>query len=195
MGCDIHMYPEFRWGGDDGWDSFGWGSFNPGRDYSLFACLAGVRGEEEPVVAPRGIPDDLGWTAHDDYFFRINHEGHSGGDKYVTPEEAQRWVSDYGSKYEGEVRPMQWQSSFMNFATGEVESKRGMSRLPHDGKPSMVSNPDAHTPSWVTLDELEAAIDRSRWASEAHEYRAIAAALRYLESNGYRTRIVFWFDN
>jgi hypothetical protein len=54
MGADIHMYVEYRnkkqakdletQGRDPYWYSFG-DCFNPGRNYTMFAILAGVRGE------------------------------------------------------------------------------------------------------------------------------------------------------
>lgn len=34
-------------------------NFYNGRNYDLFGKLAGVRGSEDPMVYPRGLPDDL----------------------------------------------------------------------------------------------------------------------------------------
>lgn len=73
MGCDIHFYVEVRIAPDQQWvTADAWqpddidGSpevashhaFYTARNYSLFALLAGVRGDEKPIAAPRGIPDD-----------------------------------------------------------------------------------------------------------------------------------------
>lgn len=59
MGCDIHMMIEYspykRSDGEPSWSSFG-GDFNPGRDYTMFGYLAGVRGDGPPVVDLRGMP-------------------------------------------------------------------------------------------------------------------------------------------
>lgn len=53
MGCDIHVFVEYR--GPDGWRYVG--QYHPGRDYTMFGLLAGVRDESvSPVVEPRGFP-------------------------------------------------------------------------------------------------------------------------------------------
>ena len=77
MGCDIHLYVEKKrvdgiwitadeWGdiwseecGDD-IDTVCDNPYYEGRDYSLFAALAGVRNSYgvNPVSSPRGLPDD-----------------------------------------------------------------------------------------------------------------------------------------
>lgn len=49
-----------------------------------------------------------------------------------------------------------------------------------------------HSASWVTADEWEAAIHG--W-EEIADYRAVLAALRAFEQEGYETRVVFWFDS
>ena len=51
---------------------------------------------------------------------------------------------------------------------------------------------DAHTPSWLTPDEFEAALDGMQ---ETDEYRALLAAMREMQRLGSEARIVFWFDN
>ncbi|QXC59358.1 hypothetical protein KSP35_13190 [Aquihabitans sp. G128] len=80
MGCDIHMWVE-TFGEDDAWavvrpadvglEPRGWndddgfeqydGGWDTGRDYLIFAALAGVRNsyEVEPIASPRGLPGDL----------------------------------------------------------------------------------------------------------------------------------------
>ena len=55
-----------------------------------------------------------------------------------------------------------------------------------------------HTFSWVTLEELDAAIARceAEWdGARFHEYRAVAEFMRELERSGKKTRMVFGFDN
>ena len=74
MGCDIHMFIEkrvdnqFPWDTDEGHtigtDSWGDGETTSwleqvtatGRDYDLFAYLAGVRGRHDDSLEPRGVP-------------------------------------------------------------------------------------------------------------------------------------------
>ena len=66
MGCDIHLYIEYKNkmvefdGYKYSWHDFG-KCINPGRNYVLFALMAGVRnyGNELPVIVPRrGMPED-----------------------------------------------------------------------------------------------------------------------------------------
>jgi hypothetical protein len=57
MGCDIHFNIEQQ-------DAAGkWRSATPkdlyvGRNYALFSFLAGIRGDWDPPIPPRGIPED-----------------------------------------------------------------------------------------------------------------------------------------
>ena len=69
MGCDVHMFVEKKpKGKNKPWTfvekftppdrDFGQcNSFYQWRNYTLFSVLAGVRGGEEPISAPRGLPD------------------------------------------------------------------------------------------------------------------------------------------
>lgn len=71
MGCDIHMMIEYAnvdtQDGQPYWSSMG-GQYNPGRDYSMFELLAGVRGDEDKaIVQPRGLPEHKSWQANDYY--------------------------------------------------------------------------------------------------------------------------------
>jgi hypothetical protein len=177
MGCDIHCYLEYRErrlpaDADEyrrRWRDFG-RRINPGRNYRIFSCLAGVRGAaSEAVVPPRGKPDDMGYAAADDLWHFISdtasaREAEEEG--YVTPDKAARWHD------------------------------RGLAYRERDGKPVFVEDPDWHSHSWLTPDEWEAALKKSRETPKSEpEYYAVLAALRALEAAGYRARVVFWFDN
>lgn len=88
MGCDIHMYAEYAKAGDaEHWRDFG-GHINPGRDYGLFAKLAGVRGEGA-MFPVRGVPSGLSYEAQGDNAFFVTD---SKGDRYVSRDTAQGWV-------------------------------------------------------------------------------------------------------
>lgn len=159
MGCDIHAYIEFQDTYDverGTWSSFG-GQLYPGRDYRLFARLAGVRGEQ-PVglVAPRGIPDKLGWDANEDWWLTVAADGDAPGTDLCPISRAEEYVRRYGSRFS-------------------------------DASKRWVSNPDWHTPSWLTLTELIKVVrgcNNVRW-------QAILAAMAALPN----ARLVFWFDN
>jgi hypothetical protein len=160
MGCDIHCYVEYQKSDYPGWRDFG-GRVNPGRDYSLFGRLAGVR-SGPALVEPRGIPGDLAWAARDDWFLFISE---SGGGDYVT----------------------------LAVAMGYAEHGRKI--IEQDGKPTWVEHPDWHTPSWLSVDEFEAALTaESEWPPN-DEYWAVLAAMKCLRERGNEVRIVFWFDN
>lgn len=73
MGCDIHATVERKksWRTDDGevymsrWLDAG--DPDIGRNYEMFAVLAGVRNsyEVDPVAEPKGMPGWKGWHEHD----------------------------------------------------------------------------------------------------------------------------------
>jgi hypothetical protein len=99
MGCDIHAIVERRDTRSDGTHRRWLNSGEPdiGRDYEVFAALAGVRNydEVEPVSEPKGMPGWGGWVEHgddgwgqwdysnapdtpyQDYFERWRHDAHS----------------------------------------------------------------------------------------------------------------------
>lgn len=54
MGTDIHLHLEVQIDGQ--WHHYGAPSV--GRYYDLFGLMAGVRGDQEPIVQPRGLPVD-----------------------------------------------------------------------------------------------------------------------------------------
>ena len=58
MGCDIHAHAERTF--DERWDAdlifHSGGELDIERWYELFGYLAGVRGENDPIVLPKGFP-------------------------------------------------------------------------------------------------------------------------------------------
>lgn len=61
-------------------------------------------------------------------------------------------------------------------------------------------DPDMHTVSWITYEELMQVIGRymtdcSKYGPYHVEWDAIAGAMRALEERGCKTRLVFGFDN
>lgn len=170
MGCDIHAFIEYKKPDRDAWLSLG-SEIRLDRHYGIFARLADVRNgwDIEAVAADRGIPDDLGYEARGKYRLYITED--TGGDSsYVTPLKAARWVANGSSKY--------------------VKDS--------SGNDAWVTDPDAHSESWCTPDELMAVVSYKpdgKVFGDAHEYRAVLAAMRSLEADGFEARLVFWFDN
>lgn len=189
MGCDIHLYMEYKnptntW--SKRWSNFGKRIY-VGRNYYMFGLMAGVRGSQNPIAAPRGIPDDIDFYTAEDFYYSIEDTNgyNDDGQRTITLENAQRW----GTKIE----------------------------LDDKGVPYRIANPDWHTPSWLTFDELTSALlladlayERNMYDNsdprikELHqteaptfllEYKALSASMETFENAGYNTRIVFWFDN
>ena len=164
MGCDIHCYVEYRKKDPSNDYERDWRSFggriNPGRNYSIFGRLANVR--QGPAVVPvRGIPDDLGFYSRDDWWlFIFDHDTQESG--FCSVAQAKEWHDKYHLPY-----------------------KMGVA-----GTPAWIQHPDWHSPSWVTPDEWERAIDKKDL-----KYAAIFSVLRFFESAGQESRVVFWFDN
>jgi len=64
-----------------------------------------------------------------------------------------------------------------------------------DDRQNRVSDPDAHSCSWLSLEELKEALGRVEHALDVR-YKAILSAMEALEDDGKNaTRLVFWFDN
>lgn len=221
MGCDIHAYIEY----DDfktqtgEWFVSDFAHPSVGRNYTMFALMAGVRYDPrtdtdfKPLFAARGLPKSISWSTEREYTCVVSDEhAAKGWERYCTTEEAHRWLDHGHSKWYNEGR-------------------------------KIISGPDWHHASWLTVDELEQCIRafeavkfpneswfqsrppeqqrvpegatvqefQSRWGKEwyvsvgelktypaPHEYVAILAAMKVLQGDGKdgrQARLVFWFDN
>jgi len=176
MGCDIHMFVQYRdkkdaernkeQGRPPYWWDYGNG-INPGRNYAMFGILAGVRGRSENFFEDKGIPDfGLGWSARDSLYLNIDDDP-IPGENCCTLESAKRW----GNKI----------------------------YYHEDGRPWYTEHPDWHSHSWMTIKELEQAY---RWYKKETgdtpclEYRVLLKTMKALEDKGKNeVVVVFWFDN
>lgn len=180
MGADIHLYLEHSakepsQSGKRHWCGVG-GRINPGRDYDLFAKIAGVRDYSEEgskkLFEPRGVPDDLGWEAAGDNRLKVIPDGeecsYETGYREVNRSRAESWVQ-YGSYWMplGE-NPEYW-----------------------------ASDPDNHSHTWLTPAEFRQVLEAPRpsdWGIDA-EYWALLAAAEELERRDREVRFVIWFDS
>jgi len=175
MGCDIHLYVQYREKerADTKYDWWqGFGSNFGDRNYTLFGILAGLRDRNvKHSFDPKGLPPfKLCYEVEHDLYCYIRKEGESRGDydgPSCTLEDAKRWG-----------RPI------INDSKGE---------------PWKTLHPDYHSHSWLTLEELKQAF---RWYKKETgyklnvEYRAMLKAMEVLEDNGKNeVVVVFWFDN
>jgi hypothetical protein len=167
MGCDIHMFVEYKRKNDsnDWWWPFG-GRISARRNYTLFGLLANVRGDGAKYP-PRGLPTELGYEAKSHAYLFIS-ENLSDEEGSVTLAKAQEWEKKCQCKiiYNGE-------------------------------KPTWVEHPDWHSHSWLTLEEYKTILEDylSDKTHRESAYEAILAAMSKLAECGNDVRVVFWFDN
>lgn len=174
MGCDIHMYIEYRRNKEtDYYSDFG-GRINPGRYYYIFGLLSkGVRSDIDEAIEPKGLPENLAWHSREDAFIFINDEYAKDNDgKHCSLETAEIWAK-YGSKI-----------------------------IYRDDKPFKIEHPDWHSHSWLSTTEYEQQINFfiNKFKDDPYferpiQYEAVLAAMKTLESIGGESRVVFWFDN
>lgn len=184
MGCDIHAYIDFQRTDRDPERPFAinFAELHIGRDYALFAVLAGVRqyaDGPEPVVGQKGLPETVSYAVRGaNELYVVDDKELEGDEGVVLRSTAEKWVDSGSSEWVDE------------------DKKR-------------VTHPDWHSHSWLTTSELEAAINkyeayyadpnhRSQYRGEKvdPEVRAALAAMKALEADGTLVaRFVFWFDN
>lgn len=173
MGCDIHAhieYAEYEREGTPIW--WHYCTFFAGRDYWLFALMAGVRAYsgETPLVDPRGVPSGMTWETEGAFTLRVvEAETHHEGE--CSRKDAESWVRSGASKLLTEP----------------------------DAKYPKVTHPDWHTPSWLSTEEVLAVLQKygelHAGAVPRANMLAAVAAMKAFESAGLKARLVFWFDN
>lgn len=169
MGCDIHTYVEYTKEPPAQTGERHWRSFGQdlglNRHYGIFAKLADVRNCKDWGIAPITHPRGLPADL-----------GYTAGGDY--------WLFICETEGEG----------FCTAEKAEEWVRRGYARYQNDER-KFVSDPDAHSASWLTPDEWDAALKDPKVKDAPVAYRATAAAMRCLVEHGYEVRIVFWFDN
>jgi hypothetical protein len=91
MGCNSHLAIEFtrdakpKDGTPPWWRAWAV-DIEESRDYGMYAALAGVRGDAEPVVPVRGYPKDMSYQAKR-FFGEVDQDENPtpGGGDYHTP--------------------------------------------------------------------------------------------------------------
>jgi hypothetical protein len=205
MGCDIHCYIEYKRANHEGWNnwsSFG-GRINPGRDYTMFRLLAGVRSYDNIEVKPKGLPENCGYSVNNDNYLYITE---SVGENYATAERAKYYVEKCGCKYrmgaEGTptwVSQPDWHShSWMTtkeltevFDKYKIEEQKQWDES-EKGRLEIVNNYFISTGEKPAVGSL---VDKPYPHNDFAEYKALLAAMLKFEELGYETRLVYWFDN
>lgn len=110
MGCDIHLYLEYKEAPEkDYWQPFG-GRLSE-RNYTMFGLMAGVRGGPA-LVEPKGLPGDVAYRAESDYTL-IPDDNFKDSEGFCGKAEAQRWVAQGCSKpwkYTNRITGPDWHS-------------------------------------------------------------------------------------
>lgn len=169
MGCDIHMYVEYKRKDQEHYCNFG-GRINPGRNYYLFGLLCkGIRSDLNEGLPEKGLPDKLAWASRSDSQLYITDAGEA--DDECSRENAERWVANGSSTYTDEekksVTHPDWHShSWVTYE--EFKQQYDIFNAKRQEEGSTYTEP---------------------------EYDALLAALKSFHDEGYDTRIVFWFDN
>jgi hypothetical protein len=217
MGCDIHPYIDYDESRGEGIfpdeEKFYTRSFaklDGGRNYLLFGLLTNgaVRVSDAAGHAPdpKGLPSRLGYESEHDALMWVSEERWEEGGN-CTYNNARSWAG--GAHPSSQFVKAEWGRPLVYFdpkihgelidGLPEAEGKRFGWKVTH---------PDWHTYSWLTPDELEAALNayvkvgKQIWPEDKSllevpaECRAWLWALRGLEEGGAgNPRLVFWFDN
>lgn len=197
MGTDIHLYVEYDVSCRPGWwrhvipvikepvaafsqeefiKPFADGEFLIPRDYDVFTALAGVRwaeGDREPLYPPRGFPETASSDVLCKYYCYVldADEQELSPDREIRRQDAEKYVATHHSHYRD-----------------------------HPIKPNgFVSDPNAHTPTWLLADEFRAALAHHAIDpfESSFELGIIQQTLDELDARcgAGRARVVFWFDN
>lgn len=216
MGTSIHPFIEMDYSTDnpapfcpamDGRlevHPFNIGEFVVSNDYDLFDSLAfgrsiqidgGRHDGKRPLFPARGLPANLSWNVTLRFYHVVIDDDYDSNRfdpalsvcfslPPVTRETALEWVRQGKSQWGNALRTQKF--------TRQKKLELGFSY-------DLISNPNWHTPSWLTLIEIERALENFEIATESipGEFQAIIAAMKMLESHlgAGKTRLVFWFDS
>jgi hypothetical protein len=164
MGCDIHGYIEFRKPGRQKWelafqDTLG------GRDYSLFAILAGVRGV--PPKPLNGL-EQAHWQAKGIPIFEFG---------------VARGLPDDLSEH----MKIQWNPEYYhNPSYGDLSVVKFWAWMDEQEK--------MREAGWMDEEHGPGTYDEEYGGIESMMQSSISM-MEKLEAKGYETRLVFWFDS
>ena len=181
MGCDIHLFPEYKTNGV--WFNMPLNEYGD-RNYDLFGILAeGVRvdynvtlndSDEIPedelvkVHEPNGIPNDVSYMTRRRLCY------------YVKRGEMVDALA------ENTITPT------------KAEMMESFGATYYDEKKEWLINPDWHSLSWITLDELKELLEEYEKACGCEATTSYWALYNYMKTyadEGVEVRLVYWFDN
>ena len=173
MGCDCHGYIDYC--GEHAYkdEKFPYVSnfakLQLGRDYTLFAILAGVRNYDDiiPVSKLKGLPEHRSYRVNNDVSLYVVDDGEdcSFDERLCSRSNAKKWIESGNSIW-----------------------------LEQD---KLITSPDNHSISWLSTEEVEKAIVQYKEHEKCNniELIGILASMKAMEEEGVVCRFVFWFDN
>lgn len=218
MGCDIHLYVE-RQKKDGTWvrvpdskgpkhpyydpnaderhkEYFDKPEWNTGRDYMLFARLAGVRRNVKPIAEPKGVPSDMSKSTAKDW---KQGQGDWHTASYLSAKEL----------LDAKDEPWQFRHC-LSMKLYKEYMANGKTELPPEddnflwGRPSnlkLISNAEMErmlslSAFWNGDDYYtDILIQDPNLEADMHLWEKIVPAMLAVEPNPEKIRIVFWFDN
>lgn len=203
MGCDIHAFVEYFVPSEYNprWNSFSYDQIYLPRNYAMFGAMTAgeVRYNHfdvDGLVEPRGYPKDAGLRTEDHFHYYVSDRDDIGDEgRIIHLKHAADWAK-WGSTIKV-FRDRQWVDLVKPETVGELKEAYENSSL------MRVTDPDAHTPSWLTTTEYVNAVQAANAISNGMSndgwdapYWATIDLMKGLEAHtGHESRIVFWYDN
>lgn len=171
MGCQIHLRVEKRIKGQNRWTSAGFYGEFCDQYYLMYEMMAGVRVSKNKIFEPRGLPNDICCDTAETFYNIVTEDNILAN-----------FVGGFVLRKDAE----RWVEK--GLSTWENEKKR------------RVSDPDLHTHSWLTTQELRKCYDElphnkltilldSNWLG-------LVSLCEGIESTGrFECRVVFAFDS
>jgi len=215
MGCDIHAYLD--------WDEFkkrdgtyyarNIAELHIGRDYLLFAIMAGVRkygADIKTVAEPKGLPPNISYVVENEYTLYVCDDKDCNNETGIcSRKEAENYIK-YGSEWWGKLKLQvthpDWHStSWLNVE--ELKKVQGIYSSTRRSEPNNIAIkpgdpiPEGYVKSdrfaWANNDEELIVEEESPGLMGKH--KVLESIIKMMEelndSDVNKTRLIFWFDN
>lgn len=203
MGADVHAFIEYT---DKNYeDPRNLCEVKIERNYWLFILMAGVRGNSiqghEQIVKRKGLPSKTSWQIKNKAYLFIVDDPKNVQEGYCTKTEASQWAKE-GRKYiEGKrrIEHPDWHShTWLNLK--EVEKLIETYSKLEDKIYEYVSKGSTPPTGFIkkNLDKTDAEIDiysKVVPVSIPNELLAIRGAMKALDEQGCKPKLVLWWDN
>lgn len=178
MGCDIHLMAEIKHSKDNYWQT----ALNQpylGRNYTLFALIAGVRGYFEESLEPKGFPNDASYATVAEYTLEIDRQIRSEDAKQMVEEGHSRYLSNYQI-----VHPDFHSATYLSLEELKEIIKIANNKIYEE----------------ILHESEEYGLETPEVENYLHPYRALIEYLNYydnlkIDDGSYECRVVIWFDN